>query len=78
MATNTLCSGSLRTLPALLLALRALFSTLLRTLFVTPQPEIPQPSKADAAPAVADRTTVLTAQFTAGVRGSRAPPVAAA
>src|SRR4051812_27589580 len=42
--------------------------------------ELPGPPAApvDRAPVVADRASVLFAQFAAGVRGSRAPPAALA
>lgn len=36
------------------------------------------PESTGVQPVPADRTTVLIAQFTAGVRGSRAPPAASA
>jgi hypothetical protein len=42
------------------------------------QPGASAPSEAAAEPAPADRTTILLTQFTAGVRGSRAPPAASA
>ncbi|WP_250031056.1 hypothetical protein [Paractinoplanes maris] len=38
----------------------------------------PPPAPAPAEPPVADRAPHLFSQFTAGVRGSRAPPVASA
>jgi hypothetical protein len=78
----------LRSLPALLVVLLALVAAPQRAtagprpaagsaVAVEPSPERPDAaaeSTADAGPVPADRVTVLSAQFTAGVRGSRAPP----
>jgi hypothetical protein len=72
--TNGVVSG-LRLLPALLLfLLRALVAAAIPAV----RPVAAVPSETSAEPAPADRATVLFTQFTAGVRGSRAPPAASA
>ena len=89
MAATGLRGVLLRSLPALLVILMALVAAPQRSttsqrpaathaaasVESTPEQSDPGTRPAPApAPAVADRTATLFTQFTAGVRGSRAPP----
>jgi hypothetical protein len=66
-------SGELR---SVLLRSSAAVRFLLLALFAAPQLPDPVVPAALPLPLPAHRVTVLIAQFTAGVRGSRAPPAA--
>ncbi|MBU2670269.1 hypothetical protein KOI35_42885 [Actinoplanes bogorensis] len=57
------------------MVMRALL-TLLAAVFLLRRPAPVLVSTAAVPPPPADRTPILRAQFTAGVRGSRAPPFA--
>jgi len=90
MATNGLRRLLLRSLPALLFLLLSLVAApqrstapqqpvaraVLAATDASPEQAEVTPAACDAPPVPADRATVLFAQFTAGVRGCRAPPAA--